>query len=211
MKTDDLIALLAEDNAAPRPDLRLRLAGAAVAGAALSFLVLLSVYGLRPGLVDAVLTWRVATKFVVTLALAATSAALALRLARPVTERGAWLMLLPAPLILLCASMIELAVSPSEAWGRQALGNYSIACLIAVPLLSAVPLGAILWALQGGAPAVPAQAGAVAGAMAAGIGAALYALHCPDDSPLFLAIFYSIGAMVIILAGGISGARALRW
>ena len=211
MKTDDLIDLLAADNGTPRPDLRLRLLAAAFGGAALSFPLLLLFYGIRPNLAEAVLDWRVATKFAVALALAVTGALLALRLARPVPERGAWLMLLPAPLILAVAGTVELAVNPMGSWPDLALGHYASACLMGVPLLSAIPLAAILWALRDGAPAIPAQAGVAAGAMAAGLGSALYALHCPDDSPLFLAIFYGMAAAAIILAGRAGGARMLRW
>jgi hypothetical protein len=211
MRTDRLIDLLAADNATPRPDLGLRLLAAAFGGAALSFLLLLLFYGIRPNLAEAVLNWRVATKFAVALTLAATSALLALRLARPTPERGAWLILLPAPLILAIAGIAEMAVSPPATWPYRALGNYASSCLVAVPLLSALPLAAVLWALQSGAPAFPAQAGAVAGALAAGLGSALYALHCPDDSPLFLVVFYGIGTAAVILAGRMGGARALRW
>jgi hypothetical protein len=177
----------------------------------LSFLLLLFIYGIRPDLGEAVPSWRVATKFAVALALAATGALLALRLARPVPERGAWLILLPAPLILALAGVAEMAVNPMGSWTDLALGHNAPACLMGVSLLSAIPLAAILWALQGGAPAIPAQAGVAAGAMAAGLGSALYALHCPDDSPLFLAIFYGMAAAAIILAGRAGGARMLRW
>jgi hypothetical protein len=211
MKTDDLIDLLAADNAAPRPDLGLRLLAAAFGGAALSFLLLMLEHGIRPNLADTILNWRVATKFAVALTLAATSAVLVLRLARPMPERGAWPILLPAPLILVGAGIAEMAVSPPGAWPSLAIGRYGTACLVAVPLLSALPLAAVLLALQSGAPAVPAQAGAAAGAMAAGLGSALYALHCPDDSPLFLALFYGMGATAVILAGRAGGATVLRW
>jgi hypothetical protein len=50
-----------------------------------------------------------------------------------------------------------------------------------------------------------------AGAMAAGIGAAIYALHCPDDSPLFLALWYVMAVTAVILAGRAGGRRLLRW
>jgi hypothetical protein len=211
MKTDHLIDLLAADNAAPRPNLRLRLLGAALGGSALSFLLLVVDYGIRPNLAEAVLNWRVATKFAVALTLAATGAVLTLRLARPMPERGSWLILLPAPLILAIAGIAEMAVNPPGAWPSLAIGRYGTACLVAVPLLSALPLLGVLWALQSGAPAFPAQAGVAAGAMAAGLGSALYAMHCPDDSPLFLALFYGMGTAAIILAGRAGGARMLHW
>jgi hypothetical protein len=211
MKTEDLIQLLAADNAAPRPDLRMRLMAAALIGAALSFAILALGYGMRPGLGEMMLTWRVALKFVVFLSFAGAAAALALRLAGPIPQHRAWLMLLPAPLLLALAGCYDLAVTPPGSWGRQAFGAYPLPCLLSVPLLSALPLAATLWALREGAPAVPAEAGAAAGAMAAGIGAAIYALHCPDDSPLFLAIWYVLATAIVIVAGRAGGARILRW
>ncbi len=211
MKTDDLIQLLAADYAAPHPNLPARLAGAIAAAAACSFILLALAYGVRPNLAAVAFGWPVALKFIVSLSLAITSAALALRLVRPVVERRVWLLLIPAPLILALAGLYDLAITPPATWEKQAIGAHPLACLLSVPLLSALPLAAILWALRDGAPAVPADAGFAAGAMAAGIGSAIYALHCPDDSPLFLAIWYVLAAALVIAAGQLGGARLLRW
>jgi hypothetical protein len=210
MRTGTMIDMLASDLATPRADLRLRTIAAAALGAGLSVGVMLLVYGARPEIAAALGSWRVVVKFAVALTLVATGAALALRLARPEAQ-GGWLILAPAALILAAAGLGELAVTPPGFWPRQALGANSMACLIGIPLLSALPLCAILWALRDGAPGIPAQAGAAAGAMAAGIGAAIYALHCPDDSPLFLAIWYGLATAAVIAAGRLTGARLLRW
>jgi hypothetical protein len=212
MKTDDLIRLIAADHAAPRPDLRLRLIAGGLAGAAAAIGVLVFSHGIRPDLAEAFMTWRLAAKFAVALVLAATGAALGLRLAGPVGSSGdAWPILIPAPLLLAAACIYELAATPPDAWMRQTMGLHPLACLVSIPLISALPLAGVLWALREGAPAIPAQAGAAAGAMAAGIGAAVYALHCPDDSPLFLAIWYVLAAALVVIAGRTSGAKLLRW
>jgi hypothetical protein len=212
MKTDDLIQLIAADHAAPRPDLRTRVIAAALIGATLSFGVLLLGYGLRPELGSALLTWRVATKFAIALTVAVTGAALAYRLTRPEADTGsARLILAPAPLILAMAGIGELASTAPGSWAQSAVGANPYACLLGVPLLSALPLAGILWALRDGAPAVPAQLGAAAGAAAAGIGAAIYALHCQDDSPLFLAVWYVLATGMVVAAGRAGGGRLLRW
>ena len=212
MKTDAFIESLVSDIAGPLPNLRLRLAGAAVVGAALSLVLLLLFYGIRPDLWALLSTWRVAVKFIVALTLAATGAALALHLMRPEARSAeAWLTLSPVPLILAAAALSELFMLPAASWSKQAIGAHPIACLIAIPLLSSLPLGGILWVLRDGAPTIPGHAGAAAGAMAAGIGSAVYAMHCPDDSPLFLAIWYVIAAMLVVAAGWVSGSRMLRW
>jgi hypothetical protein len=212
MRTDQLIRLLATDHALPPPNLRLRLLVAALGGAVVSVVVLLLDYGIRPDLAHAMLSWRVAAKFVVGLALAASGAALALQMAGPrAAPPRAWLILLPAPLLLAAACLGEMATTAPASWSPNMMGRFSTACLLAVPLLSAAPLAGVVWALREGAPAVPAQLGVAAGAMAAGMGAAIYALHCPDDSPLFVALWYSLAATAVVIAGGAAGARLLRW
>lgn len=212
MKTNELIKLLAADHAVPAPDLRMRLLVGVLGGALLSVTVLIMHYGIRPNLADMMLSWRVAAKFVVALALVAGAATLSLRLASPLARRShVWLLLLPAPLLLVAACLGEMATLPAASWWQAAVGHYSVACLISVPLLSAGPLAGAIWALREGAPARPAGLGAAAGAMAAGLGAAIYALHCPDDSPLFLALWYTMSTGAIVLAARGAGACLLRW
>jgi len=45
------------------------------------------------------------------------------------------------------------------------------------------------------------------GAFAAG----LYATHCPDDSPLFVATWYVLAILVVMAVGAIAGSQFLRW
>jgi hypothetical protein len=80
-----------------------------------------------------------------------------------------------------------------------------------IPVLSLAPLAALLWALRRGAPLNPLRAGAIAGLIAGGIGAAWYASHCPDDSPLFVAVWYTIGISIATAIGAALGSRLLRW
>ncbi len=54
-------------------------------------------------------------------------------------------------------------------------------------------------------------AGATAGLVAAAIGATLYASHCQDDSPLFVATWYVIAVAIMALLGAVLGSRFLRW
>jgi hypothetical protein len=91
------------------------------------------------------------------------------------------------------------------------VGHNAMVCMVLIPALSALPLIATLFALRHGAPTSPTLAGAVAGLLAGGIGATLYATHCPDDSPLFIATWYVIAISAVTLIGAIAGARLLRW
>jgi hypothetical protein len=91
------------------------------------------------------------------------------------------------------------------------VGNNSKVCLIAIPLLSLPPLAAALIGLRHGAPARPAVAGAVAGLAAAGLAATLYASHCTDDSPLFVATWYTVATALVTAIGAFIGSRVLRF
>jgi hypothetical protein len=80
-----------------------------------------------------------------------------------------------------------------------------------IPMLSAAPLIAVIIALRQGATTHPVLAGAAAGLLSAGIGAALYATHCQSDSPLFVAVWYVVATIIVTLAGAVLGQRFLRW
>jgi hypothetical protein len=47
--------------------------------------------------------------------------------------------------------------------------------------------------------------------LSAGIAATLYASHCTDDSPLFVATWYPIGFVLMAALGALIGSRVLRW
>ena len=81
------------------------------------------------------------------------------------------------------------------------------ALLLSCPLL----LAAALIGLRHGAPTRPALAGAIAGLLSAGLAATLYAAHCTDDSPLFVATWYTIATAMVAAIGALAGSRLLRF
>ena len=97
------------------------------------------------------------------------------------------------------------------AWRTRLVGSNSLICLTAVPMLSLAPLAVLLVMLRSAAPASPALAGAAAGLLAAASGAALYAFHCFDDSPLFVVTWYTLAALLVVAVGALAGRRLLRW
>jgi hypothetical protein len=102
-------------------------------------------------------------------------------------------------------------VVPASRWGAVAVGSNAAICLTAIPLLSLPLLAAAVVGLRQGAPTRPGTTGAVAGLMAGSLAAALYATHCTDDSPLFVALWYGIALAMVTLAGWVSGRIWLRW
>jgi hypothetical protein len=209
MKTDDLIRTLAQDKIRATPPRRLLplALGLAVLVSAILFMLGL---GPRADFAEVAGTWRFAIKPMIPLILAGTGIAVAMALVDPV-RRARLAPLVIAPALLAVAVMIELAALPAGAWGAALVGENALKCLIVVPSLALAPLAAFLWVAQSGATTRPALTGAIAGLLAAGIGAGLYALHCPDDSPLFVATWYSLGALVTTGIGALAGHKLLRW
>jgi hypothetical protein len=68
------------------------------------------------------------------------------------------------------------------------------------------PLAVFLNTLRYGAPMHPVVSGLVAGLLAGAVPASFYAAHCTDDSPLFVAIWYSIAIIGLAVAGALAPA-----
>ena len=168
--------------------------------------------GPRPDVAEALRTPRFLLKIIEALLLAATATFLVTRLARPGAPTGAArFAMLAAPALLIMAVLAELVLIGRSEWATRLIGSNSRVCLTAIPCLSLPLLAAALLALGSGAPTRPGLAGAGAGFLAGGLAAALYAMHCPDNSPLFVATWYSLAIGAVTLAGAGAGRRLLRW
>lgn len=212
MKTDDLIQAIASDPALKSPPPRRSIWLALAVSVPLAILLFLAMLGPRPDIGTAIETVRFPLKFVLTVTLAVAALALTLLLAIPGADwhgRARWLWLPPA--LLIAAVVVELVVTPMSDWPARWHGQNWLICLGSIPLFSVAPLAGLLLALRNGAPDRPRLAGAIAGLAAGGIGATLYAAHCPDDSPLFVATWYVIAIAAVSLVGAWLGSRLLRW
>lgn len=209
MKTDQLIAALAADAPARAP-VAAGLARWLAPALALAAAALLALWGLRPGLAGAMMQPLVAAKLALPLVLAGTALALALRSARP-EARPSTLPLAGLGAAALALLAAGLATTPPQGWAQAWLGDTALACLISIPALAVLPLGASLLALRRGASTDPARSGLLAGLLAGAAATALYALHCPEDSPLFYVCWYGLGIVLTATAGRLLGPRLLRW
>jgi hypothetical protein len=211
MNTQKLIGALAADATPGTPPPRM-LMGATLAGVAVTATLFFILLGPRPDFMLAMHSWRFVFKFVVTLALAASTAALVANAARPESARGpADVLLYLAPVLLLGSVIVELIAMPRASWMPRLIGHNALICMFFIPLLSFGPLVLLLFALRASAPASPSRAGALAGLLAGGLGAAFYAAHCPDDSPLFVAVWYTVAIAFVTVVGAALGRRMLRW
>jgi hypothetical protein len=212
MKTTDLIVALSADASAGSDSLRRRFYGSAVAGAVVTAGVFLLSMGWRPDIGAAIGTIRFPFKFVVTLAIVVSAAPLLVRMASPVDGDS-----LPrralgaAPLLILLAVVLELLSLPADRWWDSLVGSNAFLCLAAIPLLSVPSAVALMLAMKRGAPSRPRWAGALCGLVAAGIAATFYALHCDDDSPLFVAVWYTLAVAIVTSVSAAIGGRILRW
>ncbi len=213
MRTDDLVRALVADNQSRAMPPSTALCCALVPAALVAAGLFLATMGLRPH-IAALLTGdpRFAFKIFLAGLLAAAACGLASRLARPGTDpRRAALVVASVPVLLAAADLAELVTVPAADWGRRLVGSNALVCLRSIPFLAAAPLVAALLALRHGAPENPTLAGASAGLLAGGIGAALYATHCTDDSPFFVTVWYSLAIGLVVLVGAFCGSRCLRW
>lgn len=212
MDTERLIRTLAADNGSHTAPVGQTLAMALLVALPVAAAMLLATLGIRPDFMSAIHNPFFDLKFVVTLTLALPAILISLHLSRPEASLRGWFWLLfLSPLILVLAIASEMMVPQRLPMLTRLIGRNSMYCLSAVPVLSMPILAATLMALRHGAPARPAIAGALAGLLSAGLAATIYAAHCTDDSPLFVATWYTLAIALVTAIGAVVGARVLRY
>jgi hypothetical protein len=212
MRTSQFIDALAADPTPQGVSLRIRFCLALGVGILVGAGLFMGIAGPRSNFVVSLQSPRFDLKFIDTVALTLPAALLCLRLLRPDARVGGFGLAFLAPVLLLGGGVIaELILVPPDSWGAKLIGTNAVHCLTIVPFLSIAPLAALLFVMRAGAPRNPRLAGALAGLAAAGIAATLYAANCPDDSPLFVASWYPLATLIVVVVGAFAGDRLLRW
>jgi hypothetical protein len=212
MDTEQLIRTLAADNSHRARPVSYALMLALLAAAPVSLLIFFAELGVRPDIMTAMKNPFFDLKFAVTLALAISAIAVALHLSRPEASlRGfGWYLLIPAGLLVAGISG-EMMMPQRAPMMTRVIGNNSKYCTVAITAMSLPLLIAALFGLRHGAPSRPAISGAIAGLLSAGLAAALYASHCTDDSPLFVATWYTLAVALMAALGALMGSRMLKY
>ncbi len=211
MKTDDLIRALAADTVRPL-DLRTSMILGLLPALLIAVLAVWLTLGFRADLGVALLTPVSVARILLTGVLGIAACRLTLLLARP--EGGKIAHLWPLAAVLAAALGLLLwayVTTPAEARQMATVGKTIITCLVTIPLLSILPVAALHYTLRLGATTAPLQAGFVAGLAGSGLSAAIYALHCTEDSPLFYVTWYGLAIAAVTLVSTMIGARSLRW
>lgn len=211
MKTAALIDMLARDaGPAPRALAARRLSPAAVAGLLVSAGVAVACFGAIPAQMFATaVPW---TKMAYAASLALAAAWLTARLSRPAapTHRP-WRATAGVLLAMALVGGASLFATPAGARLDALLGHSWSTCPWSVLALSMPALAASLWAVRGLAPTRPSLAGFAAGLLAGSVGAFGYSLSCPEASPAFVAVWYTLGIGLTGCLGAVLGPRVLRW
>ena len=212
METDQLIRMLAADSAHRARPVGLVLAVALLVAAPVSVAMFFMGLGVRPDIMSAMHNPFFDLKFAVALGLALSAVTVGLHLSRPEASlRGwGWLLLIPAGLLVggLAAEMMLPQRLPMM---TRLIGSNSRVCLTAISVISLPLLAAALIGLRHGAPTRPAITGSIAGLASAGLAATLYAAHCTDDSPMFVATWYTIATALVAGIGAVLGAKVLKF
>lgn len=213
MKTNDLIGLLATDVAPVDRHAATRRFGAALPLGIVGALLIMSLFfGIRPDIrvlmVSPVFWAKIAFPFCIA------SAALAgiVRLGRPGRRVGyGWLAMgLPFVVVMVVAAGVLWEAQPG---GRVPLlmGKTWKSCAFNILLLSVPTVVASFWALKSLAPTRLRLAGAVCGLLGSAMAAVVYSLHCPEMSPAFWSVWYTLGMLLPAAIGAWFGPRVLRW
>lgn len=212
MDTDELIKALVADERRQAASVSSVWWGGMALAIALAGAIFIAAFGVRPDIAIAAQSPRFLFKLAVMLTLAASAFGLARKLSRPGEKwrKAVPYLAVPAALTIIAVGA-ELLLIPSNMWSAKLFGANAMACLTFITLVGIGPLAVFLLALRHGAPERPALSGAVAGLVAGGIAGAIYAAHCSDDSPLFVATWYTIAIAGLALIGAVGAYRFARW
>jgi len=212
MRTDDLIAVLANDSRPTRGAVMRAIGVAVLFALAGSFLIMMLGWGLRPDLGQALATTAFWMKASYTAAFGLAGVLLVERLGRPgASGRRGWLVVGIACAVIAALALRELAALPHAKWAADVTGQTWSRCPVRIAAIALPAFAAALWALRQMAPTRSRLAGAAAGVMAGGIGATIYGLYCQETAAAFTAVWYTMGMLVWAVVGAWLGERLLRW
>lgn len=213
MNTDDLITQLSNDvPKVPRHAVGRRLIAGSALGSVATFAAVIFVLGVRSDLHIAMQGFAFWMKWTYTISLMLVALGITAQLARPDSGHLRWAWLLAIPVILLAGiGAVELIRTPRGEWLAMWLGKSWMICPWIVLALAMPIFIGFLWSFRRLAPTRLRAAGAAAGLSAGAFAAAVYCIHCPEVSAVFVLTWYSLGILLAASIGALLGPRLLRW
>jgi hypothetical protein len=182
--------------------------GGLLASAAL----MLALLGVRPDLGWAMTLPAFWLKLAFSLALAGAGGLAVKRLAAPGASVRALPLFVGGPVLALWAvAAAALWLAAPELRRELFWGDTWRYCPFLITVLSLPILTATLHVMRGLAPTRLRLAGAAAGFASGAAAAAVYCLHCPEMSPVFVGAWYLLGVLIPTALGAALGRRALAW
>lgn len=213
MNSHDLINMLATElQPVPRHAVAKRNTLVLLTGVLVSLILLCLIFGVRQDLPQASQQLAFWIKLGVPLSNALLGLSIVLALAYPGQRPRVayWLLTLPILCLWGWALWVWTGTTPSLRMGLLWGSTWKV-CVMNITLL-AVPVAiASLLVLRHLAPTRPILTGALAGWFAGGVGAGVYALHCPEMAAPFLAVWYVLGMLLPTVIMAYLGHRWLRW
>ena len=213
MKTDDLIAMLANGPVTVAPHAtRRRYAVALGFGLGGAFLLMAAWLGIRPNLAYETTLPLYWLKVVFALSMMLLALMISSRLARPGAALKYWPLALTVPVLLvwLVAAMTMKNAAPDQHLALLLGASWKV-CPFLITILSLPMFTASMWALKGLAPTRLRLAGAAAGLLSGSLAALVYCLHCPELEAPFIGTWYLLGMLIPTAFGALLGPRLLRW
>lgn len=211
MKTNELIDLLAVNaGAASRGLVYKRVGAATFFGIGASTFLTIQWLGINPAISDMRASLLIKGLFVFALSVAA------IRQLERAARPGASFRVPVAMVAFIVISLGVLACgvvlqAPPDARSELIFGHSWANCLWRLAALSVPAFAAAIWTLRGLAPTRLRMAGFSAG-LFAGCAAALgYLLYCPETSPMFVFLWYSLGMAIPACIGYFAAPSLLRW
>lgn len=145
--------------------------------------------------------------------LSAVGVATALRSFDPTNSPRRGLRLLGGALValLLVGWLIDAAAPTHGDLVARLMWRHGIDCVIAMVTLSLPAIVALGLLLRRGAPTEPRGSALATGAASAAWGALVFAINCPHDDPLYIAVWYLVGCGIVAIAARLLLPRITRW
>lgn len=153
-----------------------------------------------------------ATKVIYTGSLAVLGAWATLRLAKPGgTGLTPLRLAIVAVSAIAAAALLSFLNTPPESRQEAVMGSSALVCPFYIAGVSLPMFAALTLFMRKMAPTDLSRAGLAIGLMAGAFGALVYSFHCPEPTVPFIAIWYSLGILIMTLTGYLTARVLLRW